>query len=164
MMIRIAKESDLRVIIKIYNQAIDEEFCTADLEYLVAEDRPPVPTLDQLAASLDYLQEKAERLLGELAGSAPAGWSGAVVPGRSSVGGGSFSTASIESRLVQWKADKQQLETCHQRLRTGDPALVGRMNQDGLAVDVRTISEEEIPLVVAAFRAAWTDLPLAAGD
>ncbi|MEN8007769.1 MAG: L-seryl-tRNA(Sec) selenium transferase [Candidatus Krumholzibacteriota bacterium] len=133
-------------------------------EYLVAADRPPVPTLDQLAASLEYLQQKAEGLLGELAGSAPAGWSGEVVPGRSSVGGGSFSTASIESRLVQWQADKQQLEICHQRLRTGDPALVGRMNQDGLAVDVRTITEEEIPLVVAAFRAAWNALPLAAGD
>ncbi len=133
-------------------------------EYLAAEDRPPVPTLDQLAASLEYLQEKAERLLVELAASAPEGWSGAVVPGRSSVGGGSFSTASIESRLVQWQADKKQLETCHQRLRAGDPALVGRMNQDGLAVDVRTITEEEFPLVAAAFRAAWTDLPLAAGD
>jgi len=133
-------------------------------EYLMAEERPPVPTLDRLAASLDYLQEKAERLLSELTRSAPKGWSGAVTPGRSSVGGGSFSTVSIESRLVQWKADKQQLETCHQRLRAGDPALVGRMNQDGLAVDVRTITEEELPLVVAAFRAAWTDLTLAAGD
>jgi len=120
-------------------------------EYLMAEERPPVPTLDRLAASLDYLQEKAERLLSELTRSAPKGWSGAVTPGRSSVGGGSFSTVSIESRLVQWKADKQQLETCHQRLRAGDPALVGRMNQDGLAVDVRTITEEEL-------------LTLAAGD
>jgi hypothetical protein len=41
-------------------------------------------------------------------------------------------------------------------LRGGDPALVGRMNQDGLAVDVRTIPDAEFPLVVAAFRRAWS--------
>ena len=65
---------------------------------------------------------------------------------------------------MQWQADKAQLEICHQRLRMGDPALVGRMNQDGLAVDVRTITPDEIPLVVAAFRIAWADPPTQAGD
>ena len=133
-------------------------------QYLIAEDRPALPTLDHLAQSLDQLEEKADSLLRELIRFAPPGWTGAVVPGWSSVGGGSFSTASIESRLVQWKADKTQLESCHQRLRVGDPALVGRMNQDGLAIDVRTITEEEMPLVVAAFWAALADTPSKAGD
>jgi L-seryl-tRNA(Ser) seleniumtransferase len=133
-------------------------------QYLIAEDRPALPTLDQLGRSLGHLEEKAGRLLSELVPVSPSGWNGVVVPGLSSVGGGSFSTATIESRLVQWKAAKTQLEACYQRLRMGDPALVARMNQDGLAVDVRTISEEELPLVVAAFRAAWSDLPSEAGD
>jgi len=133
-------------------------------EYLGAEDRPPIPTLDQLAGSLDQLEARANQLLEELAPLAPAGWTGAVVPGRSSVGGGSFSTTSIESRLVQWQADKARLETCHQRLRRGDPALVGRMNQDGLAVDVRTIADEELPLVIAAFKTAWATSSIETGD
>ncbi len=132
--------------------------------YLDAAARPAIPTLDQLGMSLDQLEVKAQGLLKSLAAAAPAGWSGAVVPGWSSVGGGSFSTTSIESRLVQWTAEKAELESCHQRLRLGDPALVGRMNQDGLAVDVRTITDEEIPLVVAAFRAAWSGSPSEAGD
>ena len=132
--------------------------------YLEAAARPAIPTLDQLGMSLDQLEAKAQGLLKSLAADAPAGWSGAVVPGWSSVGGGSFSTASIESRLVQWTAEKAELESCHQCLRLGDPALVCRMNQDGLAVDVRAITDEEIPLVVAAFRAAWSGSPSEAGD
>ncbi len=128
-------------------------------EYLAAEDRPALPTLEQLAPNADQLQEKADRLLRELIPLAPSGWTGSVVPGLSSVGGGSFSTASVASRLVQWQADKSELEACHQRLRMGDPALVGRMNQDGLAIDVRTIATEETPLVVAAFSTAWNALP-----
>ena len=123
--------------------------------YLAGEDRPAIPTLDQLARPLDELAARAEELLGDLADEAPAGWTGQVVSGRSSVGGGSFSTVSIESRLLLWTGPKRELEFCHQRLRTGDPALVGRMNQEGLAVDLRTIKPAEQPLVAAAFRRAW---------
>ncbi|MBU2502785.1 L-seryl-tRNA(Sec) selenium transferase [bacterium] len=125
-------------------------------QYLAGERRPEVPTIAQLALSLDVLQERAERLLAALEPHAPAGWRGSVAPGRSSVGGGSFSSASVESRLVQWDGPKDDLERCHLKLRLGDPALVGRMNQDGLAIDVRTIAGDEEDLVVAAFVAAWS--------
>ena len=123
--------------------------------YLAAEEVPEVPTLQQLGASLDLLQDRAERLLALLQPEAPQGWDGRVTPGRSSVGGGSFSATRLESRLVQWSGPKDELEACHQRLRLGDPALVGRMNQEGLAVDVRTIGEEEMQLTVQVFKAAW---------
>ena len=66
-----------------------------------------------------------EELLAELAADTPAGWQGAVVEGRATVGGGAFSTAEIESRLVQWRGPKDELEACHRLLRGGDPALVG---------------------------------------
>jgi L-seryl-tRNA(Ser) seleniumtransferase len=126
--------------------------------YLAAPGRPAIPTLDQLAEPLDALEKRADGLLDALGDHAPDGWTGQVVPGQSSVGGGTFSTTSIESRLLLWQADKAELEACHQALRLGDPALVGRMNQEGLAVDVRTLPPDEIPLVVAAFRAAWDRL------
>ena len=123
--------------------------------YLAAAERPDIPTLVQLGTGTEVLQARAERLLADLAPHAPAGWRGEVVPGVSSVGGGSFSTAQVASRLVLWRAAKDQLEACHRRLRTGDPALVGRMNQEGLAVDVRTLPDGDLPLAAAAFRRAW---------
>ncbi len=126
-------------------------------QYLRAEGRPHVPTLDQLAQSQDELARRAERLLSQLQDHAPANWQGAVVSGNSSVGGGTFSTSTIKSQLVLWTGPKEELEACHQRLRCGDPALVGRMNQDGLAVDVRTITEDELSLVVAAFKEVWQE-------
>jgi L-seryl-tRNA(Ser) seleniumtransferase len=132
--------------------------------YLASEDLPPIPTLEQLGCSLEVLEDRAGRLLDLLRPSAPAGWHGEVVPGRSSVGGGSFSSTKMESRLVRFTGPKAQLEACHQFLRLGDPALVGRMNQEGLAVDVRTITEEELGLTVAAFAAAWRQLETTRGD
>ncbi len=126
--------------------------------YLAVEERPPLPTLDFLARPVTDLQSNAQRLLDDLDTDAPAGWQGQVVSGESSVGGGSFSTASLPTRLLLWNGPKDSLEECHARLRQQDPALVTRMNQDGLAVDLRTIKDEELPLIEAAFRTAWQQL------
>jgi len=126
--------------------------------YLRSEGRPDIPTLNQLGLTLTVLAARAERLLAELATAAPANWQGSVVPGQSSVGGGTFADTSIESRLLLWNGPKEDLERCNRLLRCGDPALVGRMNQEGLAIDVRTIKETEQDLVVRAFGRAWQDM------
>jgi len=131
--------------------------------YLATGGQPDIPTLNQLGMSLESLTDRAERLRSLLDEKAPDGWQSSVIPGHSSVGGGSFSTTSIESRLLLWDGPKAELEACHQFLRRGNPALVGRMNQDGLAVDVRTISEEEVNLVGDAFIAAWARLKSSLG-
>ena len=68
------------------------------------------------------------------------------------------------ARLVQWTGPKNQLEACHRRLRSLDPAVVGRMNQEGLALDVRTIADDEFDLVAAGFAEAWRRLSGMDGD
>lgn len=131
--------------------ALDAVLCL----YLAAEGVPAVPTLEILAQAVDVIAEKAQGLLRALSPLAPQGWQGSVVDGTSSVGGGAFSTATLPTRLLVWSGPKRELEDCHRRLRLQDPALVCRMNQDGLAVDPRTIDEREIGLAVQAFRQAW---------
>jgi L-seryl-tRNA(Ser) seleniumtransferase len=123
--------------------------------YLQAEDRPEVPTLDLLAATPADLTARAEELLADLRPDAPDGWSGQVATGRATVGGGAFSNSEIESRLVQWHGPKEELEACHRLLRQGDPALVGRMGQEGLGLDLRTLQAAEVPLAATAMRRAW---------
>ncbi len=131
--------------------------------YLAHDGQPDIPTLNQLGTSLKSLTDRAEKLRSLLDDKAPESWDSSVTAGFSSVGGGSFSTTSIESRLLLWDGPKAELEACHQFLRRGNPAVVGRMNQDGLAVDVRTISEEEVNLVADAFVVAWARLKSSLG-
>jgi L-seryl-tRNA(Ser) seleniumtransferase len=126
--------------------------------YLAAEDRPDVPTLNQLATPVSELQSRAQQLVDELQPSAPRDWIATVAETTASVGGGAYSTINLPSCSILWKGPKKELEACYTRLRLGDPALVGRINQDGLAVDLRTVTAEELPLVSAAFAAAWRAL------
>ncbi len=126
--------------------------------YLRAVALPAVPTIEVMAQSEAVLQKRAEELLSKLKAHAPSSWHGKVVPGNSSVGGGSFSNCSVPSRLVLWEAPKGELEACNTLLRKGDPALLGRMNQDGLALDIRTIFAAEETLVIEAFQKAWEQI------
>jgi len=123
--------------------------------YLDATALPALPALVALAQTPEVLQARAERLRDALALRAPSGWRGEVVAGVSSVGGGAYSTAELETRLLLFSGPHEELEACHQRLRRQDPALVARLNQDGLAVDPRAIADDEVPLVVVAFADAW---------
>ncbi len=123
--------------------------------YLEADGLPRVPVLEMLALDPATLEARGHDLLAALSPAAPAGWRGEVVAGESSVGGGSFSEAVVPTRLLRWRGPKAELERCHAALRRQDPALVTRINQEGLAIDLRTVAPEELTAVVTALRLCW---------
>jgi L-seryl-tRNA(Ser) seleniumtransferase len=123
--------------------------------YLAGSEIESVPTLEILARPTVELARNARQILDALREEAPPDWEGAVVEDVSSVGGGSFSNASVPTSLLLWRGPKEELEACHARLRQGEPAVVTRMNQEGLAVDMRTVAESELALVVDAFLRVW---------
>ncbi len=126
--------------------------------YLEAEDVPALPTLQHLARPVPEMDAAAVRLAEDLAADQPASWTVQTAAAKASVGGGSFSDAEVETRLVQWRGPHDQLERVHQILREGDPALVGRISQDGLGIDLRTVMPAEYPAVIDAMRSAWSKL------
>ncbi|MBK9302702.1 MAG: L-seryl-tRNA(Sec) selenium transferase [bacterium] len=123
--------------------------------YLEGAHLREVPTLAFLTRTEADLERMAADLLASLAGAAPAGWRGAVVAGLAQVGGGCSADASLPTRLVQWSGPREELESCHRRLRTGEPAVLARIGQDGLAFDLRALREDELPLLAAAVASAW---------
>jgi len=123
--------------------------------YLEAVDLPRLPTLLNLARPVAELERAAADLAKQLLPDAPSGWKFTVVPATASVGGGSFSEAEVPTRVLLWTGPRAQLEAVHRNLRTQDPALVGRITEDGLGVDLRTVAPEEYPQVAAALRQAW---------
>jgi len=126
--------------------------------YLEAEDLPDLPTLRNLARPVADLEQGAADLAGELASSLPAGWATRTVEAVAKVGGGSFSEAELPTRLLQFTGPQPELERVHQILRDGDPAVVARITQDGLGLDLRSIAPDEYALVVSALGAAWDRL------
>lgn len=123
--------------------------------YLDATLLPDLPVIAALAMPAGRLRDLAARLGELVAPRLPAGWTAAVEQDASSVGGGAYSMTELPTWLLRLRGPRAELEACHARLRAQDPAVLARLNQDGLAFDPRTLAEDEYELVAGALAEAW---------
>jgi len=124
-------------------------------EYLDEEEViSAIPTLRMLTHSLDKLEEEAGslyRLLSERLGDkAELSLERSV----SAVGGGAMPTAGLPAAVVTLRPRGVSLNDLTAALRRNDPAVIGRVQDDRLLLDVRTVLEGEIPLLADALAGA----------
>jgi L-seryl-tRNA(Ser) seleniumtransferase len=128
-----------------------DKLTIAALESTLALYREPqralreVPVLAMLSRSREELRARAESLRKRL-DDAPA-----VVESEASVGGGAFPSARIPSVALAFTLDAPALE---ERLRLGEPAVIGRMADGRLLLDLRSVQPGEDDLLAASLRAA----------
>jgi L-seryl-tRNA(Ser) seleniumtransferase len=106
-----------------------------------------VPVWRMIGAPEAELDGRARVWADALAGAA-------VIEGRSMVGGGSLPEESLPTRLLALRPPRPA--EAARTLRTGDPAIVARVERDTLLLDPRTVDPEDDPLVAAALRALVT--------
>jgi L-seryl-tRNA(Ser) seleniumtransferase len=95
-----------------------------------------IPALRMIALTSEQLRVRAMRFAAQL-----EGWDVEVQAGESVIGGGSTPEQSLPTWLLSIGApDPRRLE---RELRTGTPAVVGRIEDDRLLLDLRTVFEEE---------------------
>ncbi|WP_084536506.1 L-seryl-tRNA(Sec) selenium transferase [Azospirillum halopraeferens] len=111
-----------------------------------------LPVLAMLAATPAMLEARAARLAGLLAGIGGL----TVEPGQDEAyaGGGSLPGVTIPTRTLALRAASMGAAALAARLRTGRPAVVGRLSGDRLLLDLRTVAEAELPALAAAVREA----------
>jgi L-seryl-tRNA(Ser) seleniumtransferase len=104
-----------------------------------------IPTLAMLAADEATLLARAERLV------AGIGDGGRVVRAVAKVGGGTLPLLELEGPAVALDGDPDALA---QALRANDPPVIARIHDGRLLLDPRTLTEEDVSLVVSAVLAA----------
>jgi L-seryl-tRNA(Ser) seleniumtransferase len=65
-----------------------------------------------------------------------------VIDGLSTVGGGSAPGVEIPTRLVEVQRDGMTADQIEQRLRSLDPPVVARIQDDRVVMDLRTVRED----------------------
>ena len=106
--------------------------------------RVEVPVLALLGASLGSLRARAEAVAGGVRGIE-------IVESTASVGGGAFPNARIPSVALAIRGEAAKLEA---RLRLGEPAVIGRIAEGTLLIDMRAVLPAEDVHLAAALRAA----------
>jgi L-seryl-tRNA(Ser) seleniumtransferase len=102
-----------------------------------------VPTLRMLAQSQPELARRARLLVRRLRRALPT-LSCTVRTGESVAGGGSLPEAGIPTALVLLAAPGLGAESLARRLRGTAPPVIGRIVADRLALDLRTVRDDEL--------------------
>ncbi|MDQ6870460.1 MAG: L-seryl-tRNA(Sec) selenium transferase [Gemmatimonadota bacterium] len=96
-----------------------------------------IPVLSMLTAPLREIDARAEAVAARLRS---AGIEARVTESGASVGGGAFPTAVIPSRAVVLSRNARDVE---KKLRLGEPAVIGRMSEQSLLLDLRSVLPRE---------------------
>ena len=112
-----------------------------------------VPVLRMLGTSLIELCQRAEKLATELRGIEGLA-SVRTAEDVAYVGGGSLPDQSMKSWVVEIEAKSVSDEKLAHRLRLGTPAVMARLRDGKLVLDVRTIFEHQERSLIEAVRMA----------
>lgn len=111
-----------------------------------------IPTLAMLTADAETLRKRALRLAGKLS-SAYSFLAVEVQEDVSRAGGGALPMEDIPTWVVAVTSQAHKVSDLEGSLRRADPPVIARIKDNRLILDMRTVSDEEVPLVVEAFRA-----------
>ncbi len=107
------------------------------------------PLYRMLATPLDALQARAEKLAAALA-AANLPLTAAVERGVGYLGSGSLPMHELPTIVVTLASDKIKPSELARRLRLDPAALFTRIENDKVVMDMRTVREEQVVLIVAA--------------
>jgi L-seryl-tRNA(Ser) seleniumtransferase len=119
----------------------------ATLRSVLMERWDDIPALRMIRRSSDEIRARAERVAAQLEGVESD-----VVQGESVIGGGSTPDQTLPTWLIA--VVSKDVVALDRALRSGDPPVVARIEEDRLLIDLRTVLPEEEPALVAALRVA----------
>ncbi len=110
------------------------------------------PTLARLTMDKEILLEKAQKLKDKLEKTLGDNAKLSVEEGFSKAGGGSFPTQELPGYIVTLVSDEKSAEDISTELRDGSNPVVARIIDNNVVFDPRTLSDEDIPVLVQAVK------------
>ena len=113
-----------------------------------------VPTLRLLTEPLVAVRRRAQRLLARLGPELKRRLAAQVVEGRAQVGGGALPTVELPTAAVVLGATAASARALDEALRRGNPPSIGRIVDDRLLLDCRTVLPGQVNALAGAVTAA----------
>ncbi len=107
----------------------------ATLREFLLERWDAIPALRMARLSVEAIDARARALAERIGGE--------VIDGESLLGGGSTPAQTLPTRLVRVRPEGISAAALERRLRAGDPAVVARVADDALLLDLRTVFPDE---------------------
>jgi L-seryl-tRNA(Ser) seleniumtransferase len=117
------------------------------MEYL-RQNHDAIPFVRMLRIPAEEIRNRAQRLLEQIGPASHLKTE--IVQGESLVGGGSAPTSTLPTFLIAVTAQSLSADQLAERLRLGTPAIVARVEEGRVLLDLRTVFEDEDELLLNA--------------
>ena len=111
-----------------------------------------IPTLRTLTLPLEYIEKKGNRLLCMLKNLNNPDISVKLFKLSSRVGGGSLPLLELPSICVGIKINGMSANAVEKYMRKNTPSIIGRIEKNYFIMDLRTIKNDELPIIEIRFR------------
>lgn len=105
-----------------------------------------IPALRMARLGVEEVDARSQAVAGRLGAE--------VVDGESLLGGGSTPAQTLPTRLIRVRPEGVSTAAVERKLRAGEPAVVARVAEDALLLDLRTVFPEQDEALAAAVLAA----------
>ena len=109
-----------------------------------------IPTLRMLTEPLASIRRRARALLRRLPAATQRALGAEVVETRSQVGGGALPTVELPTAALALGTAERPAQTLDEALRAGQPPVLGRLLDDRLLLDCRTVLAADAPALARA--------------
>ncbi len=106
-----------------------------------------IPTLRMLTEPLVAIRRRARQVLRRLPADAQRTLGAAVVEARSQVGGGALPTVELPTAAVALGTPARPAQALDEALRSARPPVLGRLQDDRLLLDCRTVLAADVPVL-----------------
>jgi len=117
-----------------------------------------IPTLRMLSLDTGNLKRRGRRLLRRLSGMVDKGTQLTLREDVSQVGGGALPLQELPTMVLAVKPLDLSVNELEENLRKGEPPIISRISKDELILDMRTVLDEDIPLLAAGIEKALTQM------
>lgn len=124
----------------------------ATLLAYVRQDYESIPILKMIYTTADEIRRRAESLVDEI--NPIAGTRIEIVEARSVIGGGAAPNVTLPTFIVAISSDRYSAQEMQDRLRAQAPPVVARIEEERLALDLRTVAADEHASLLHALRGA----------
>lgn len=118
-----------------------------------------IPTLQMLAAPLGLLRGRARKLLRRLPLGGRSALGIKILPERSQAGGGSLPLWELPTICLAVGTPAMPAHILEERLRAHRPPVIGRLKDERLLLDLRTVRDQDIPDLAQALRSLVAGQP-----
>ena len=108
-----------------------------------------VPVLQMLALSADEIEQRARNLI-EQVGTGDLKLT--LEPGDSAVGGGTAPTSNLRSAVIAVSHPQKSASSLEQQLRHSSPAVIARIADDKVLLDLRTVASDDLPALISTLK------------